>query len=115
VDENSTNNVWDNGSEGNYWSNYNGTDLDNDGIGDTKLPWEGVDNYPLMNPYWNPGDIDHDLDVDIFDVVYAAVAYDSTPSDPNWNPHCDIAEPYGIVDIFDIVTISSSYGEEYNP
>ena len=115
VDENSTNNVWDNGSEGNYWSNYNGTDLDNDGIGDTDLPWEGVDSYPLMNPYWNPGDIDHDLDVDIFDVVYAAAAYDSTPSDPNWNPHCDIAEPYGIVDIFDIVTISSSYGEEYNP
>ncbi len=115
VDENSTNNVWDNGSEGNYWSNYNGTDLDNDGIGDTNLPWEGVDNYPLMNPYWNPGDIDHDLDVDIFDVVQAAVAYDSTPSDTNWNPHCDIAEPYGIIDIFDIVTISSSYGEEYNP
>lgn len=60
-------------------------------------------------------DINHDLIVDIFDVVRAAVAYDSTPSDLNWNPHCDIAEPYGIIDIFDIVTIAMNYGEEYIP
>jgi len=107
--------MWDNGCEGNYWSNYNGTDLDNDGIGDTYLPWEGVDNYPLMNLYWNPGDIDHDLDVDIFDVVKCGLAYGSNPSDPNWNPHCDIARPYGVINIFDIVTIAASYGEEYFP
>jgi parallel beta-helix repeat protein len=111
----SANNTWDNGCEGNYWSNYNGTDLGNDGVGDTYFPWEGVDNYPLMNPYWNAGDIDHDLDVDIFDVVRTAGAYDSIPSSPHWNPHCDIAEPYGIVNIFDIVLIASSYGEEYTP
>jgi parallel beta-helix repeat protein len=107
--------IWDNGCEGNYWSNYNGTDLDHDGVGDTYLPWEGVDNYPLMNQYWNPADIDHDLDVDIFDVVKCAIAYGSTPSDPHWNPHCDIAEPYAKVDIFDIVLMVMSYGEEYTP
>jgi parallel beta-helix repeat protein len=109
------NNTWDNGCEGNYWSNYNGTDLDGDGVGDTYLPWEGVDTYPLMNVYWNPGDIDHDLDIDIYDVVKCAIAYGSTPSDPHWNPHCDIAEPYGEIDIFDIVLIATSYGEEYAP
>ena len=111
----SYNTTWDNGCEGNFWSNYNGTDLDDDGVGDTVLPWEGVDNYPLMNLYWNPGDIDHDFDVDIFDIVKAAGIYSSTPFDPYWNPHCDIAEPYGIIDIFDLVTIASSYGEEYTP
>lgn len=111
----SFNTTWDNGCEGNYWSNYNGTDLDNDGVGDTALPWESVDHYPLINPYWNSGDIDHDFDVDIFDVVKAAGIYGSTSFDPGWNPHCDIAEPYGVIDIFDMVTIAMSYGEEYNP
>lgn len=28
-------NFWDNGTVGNYWKDYNGTDKDNDGIGDT--------------------------------------------------------------------------------
>jgi len=46
-------NFWDNGAEGNYWSDHNGTDLNGDGIGDTYLPWQDVDCYPLMDP-WSP-------------------------------------------------------------
>ena len=53
--------------------------------------------------------------MDIFDIVATATAYGSTPSDPNWNPDCDLAEPYGIINIFDIVTIAIHYGEEYAP
>jgi len=68
-----------------------------------------------MNLYWNPADVNHDLKVDIFDVVLACVAYSSTPSDSNWNCHCDVAEPYGVIDIFDVVLICASYGEEYSP
>jgi nitrous oxidase accessory protein len=114
--ENNTGNVWDNGVEGNYWCDYTGTDTDGDGVGDTGLPWKGLDYHPLMTPYfyaWR-ADIDDDLDVDIFDVVTAATAYGSTPSDPNWNPDCDIAEPYGIIDIFDIVKIAMDYGAAYH-
>jgi hypothetical protein len=47
-----TSNVWDNGINGNYWSDYNGTDNNEDGIGDTPyiLDANNIDNYPLMAP-----------------------------------------------------------------
>ncbi len=48
------NNTWDDGSAGNYWSDYNGTDADMDGIGDTPYNITSMavvqDRYPLMNP-----------------------------------------------------------------
>ena len=45
-------NFWDNGKEGNYWQNYNGTDANRDGIGDTPyiINENNTDNYPLMRP-----------------------------------------------------------------
>jgi len=62
-------NTWDDGYPfgGNYWSDYNGTDLyrgpyqnltGSDGIGDTPYVIDSynLDNYPLMNP-WSPHDI----------------------------------------------------------
>lgn len=43
-------NIWDNGFEGNYWSDYAGKDLNNDHIGDSVhvLYGNNKDNYPLM-------------------------------------------------------------------
>jgi parallel beta-helix repeat protein len=51
-------NSWDNGSPsgGNFWSDYNGTDLNGDGIGDTpyEIDANNQDRYPLIVPLvWN--------------------------------------------------------------
>jgi hypothetical protein len=41
---------WDNGAEGNYWSDYNGTDANGNGIGDSPYTIDAlnIDRYPLM-------------------------------------------------------------------
>jgi parallel beta-helix repeat protein len=46
---------WDNGLEGNYWSNYTGVDTNNDGIGDTPfvLDANNVDYHPLIGSFYS--------------------------------------------------------------
>lgn len=50
--DNSTN-FWDNGLEGNFWSQYTGVDINKNGIGDTPeiVDSNNKDNYPLMGPF----------------------------------------------------------------
>jgi len=71
-------------------------------------------SYELTVAFPIVGDVDYNGLVNIFDVVMAANAYQSTPSDPHWNPHCDITEEFGIINIFDVVLVVSHYGEEWS-
>lgn len=43
-------NIWDNGAEGNYWSDYSGVDINHDGIGGSwhEIDQNNTDYYPLM-------------------------------------------------------------------
>lgn len=70
-------NSWDNGKEGNYWSDYDAPEIDDSGIG--SLPyyieanWDGMvvysDNYPLVSPFSNPSDVIPDFHSQTFLLV----------------------------------------------
>jgi len=85
-------NTWDSGSEGNYYSDYTGTDPDGDGIGEDPHPIPGgggsVDNYPLMQPWTGAtspkGDLNGDDQITPADAAIALrlAAGGSAPCDP---------------------------------
>jgi parallel beta-helix repeat protein len=72
-------NSWDNGTVGNYWSNYNGTDSDGDGIGDSPyiIDENNQDNYPIMtmNYFYPPkdGHLNHDWVTEFFSAIVGFV------------------------------------------
>jgi len=121
-------NVWDDGypSGGNYWSNYTGVDLlkgryqnetGSDGIGDTPhgIDLNNTDGYPLMKrwePATIPADINHDGIVNILDIVAASAIYGCKQGEPDWNPEADLAPPYGMITMQDMVTICFFYGKK---
>lgn len=110
--QNSPNNLWDNGAEGNYWSDYTGIDTNGDGVGDTNLPHNGVDNYPLINPYVT-GDINHDKIIDSADLGLLGVAWGAFPIDQNWNTSCDLNEDE-TVDSSDLGWLGINWGKAFN-
>jgi parallel beta-helix repeat protein len=59
-----------------------------------------------------PGDVDGDLDVDIYDIVRQVGAYGSVLGDPNYDANCDV-DGDGDIDIYDVVAMCNHYGETY--
>ncbi len=117
-------NHWDNGypSGGNYWSDYNGTDVKkgsnqdesgSDGIGDTIYLMDplNIDRFPLMQPYVRLGsDVDDNGKVDMADVALACVAFGSSVGNPKYNIMADVNLDLR-VDLRDLGTICSNFGK----
>ncbi len=110
---------WDNGypSGGNYWSDYNGTDGNHDGIGDTPYAIDAgnIDRYPLTKPLrlCLLGDVNFDGVVSILDITILTSAYGSREGNARWVPQADLTPPYGLIDIWDIVTCAAHYKQTY--
>jgi len=55
------------------------------------------------------GDVNNDGIVNIYDIVQACLSYGSEEGEPDWDAMPDYAPPWGIINIYDIVTIVSRY------
>jgi parallel beta-helix repeat protein len=112
-------NVWDSGSEGNYWSNWNPPDADKDKIGDLPYVFDenNTDRYPLIYPFecFEPGyvcspDLNRDRVVNIVDVTKVARAFRCKPGDSNWSAIADM-DLNEIINIVDVSKVAKDYGK----
>jgi parallel beta-helix repeat protein len=102
--------------EGNYYQSPPGATYPVPGSGNNGY----VDNYPLANPYLPiRADLDRDGRVSLSDLVVLANAYGCVfgtclgpPYNRGWDPRCDLAFPWNIVSLNDLVMLALLYGHQ---
>ena len=60
------------------------------------------------------GDVNCDGIVDLYDVVMMVSIYGCREGEHQWNPNADLAPQYGVIDIYDFITCTYHYGQEYS-
>lgn len=107
-----TDNKGDSNGEGNYWSDHNPPDQEEDKIGDAVyvIDENNIDNYPLIYPYATAhvSDLNRDGKVNIIDITIVAKAFKSKPGDLAWNAFADMDES-GIINIIDIARVAKEF------
>jgi len=106
-------NTWDYGSAGNYYSGYNGTDNNTNGIGDTPYDIPGgnsIDRYPLMQPWTGDtqllGDLNDDNQITPAD---AAIALQLAASG-GWDPAADVNRDNHITSLDALMILQAAAG-----
>jgi nitrous oxidase accessory protein NosD/DNA-directed RNA polymerase subunit RPC12/RpoP len=99
-------NSWDDGSEGNYWSDYSGIDENEDNIGDSSYsiggPGGAEDRFPLMEAW------DNEIPICVISSITPPTALDGELV----NLQCTASDPDGVV--IRVVWHSTMDGELYN-
>lgn len=54
-----------------------------------------------------------DRTIDIFDIVVAAIAFNSSTGQPRWNPKADVNGD-SVIDTLDLDVIAARFGENYS-
>jgi len=65
-----------------------------------------------LGPHALVGDLNSDGIVNVQDVVIVSGLYNSKVGEPDWNSKADVAAPYGIINMLDLVTLVFHYGEK---
>ena len=67
----------------------------------------------LMRVWLELVDLVQDRTIDIFDIVVAAITFNSSSGQPRWNPKADVNGD-GVIDRFDLNIIAAHFGENYS-
>lgn len=106
------------------WLSHDGPSDDWNAVCDISTPADGIIDHndlsalmdqwlvaiPDPNDYINPADIVPDRIIDMKDLTIFSESWLSDSNSIQWNPACDIAEPYdGVIDINDLLIVVSNW------